>query len=159
MFRPQLTKFSLSLYVYTLFIILWGAWVRISKSGDGCGDSWPLCDGALIPKAQSWATWFEYFHRFTTGLFGLLVIYLFYIGLKHYRKETAVWRLCILIFVFTVIEALIGALLVKLGLVVDNDTFLRLLYMSIHQVSSILLSGFIGLLWLISKRQKYVLDF
>jgi cytochrome c oxidase assembly protein subunit 15 len=146
-----LRKFSLGLYIYTLFIILWGAWVRISKSGDGCGDSWPLCDGALFPEVTRYATYIEYFHRLTTGLFGLIILFLVYYVSKNHKKWLLVKKVVYWTLFFTITESLLGAALVKFGLVVDNDSLKRLIFMSVHQVNSVLLSGSIGLLYLIAK--------
>lgn len=150
--NKKLSTFSLGLYVYTLFIILWGAWVRISKSGDGCGDSWPLCDGSLIPEAKTIATWIEFGHRLTTGLFGLLVIYLYFWIRKKYPKENLFIRVSTYMLLLTVFEALVGAMLVKLGLVAGNDSFYRVMIMSLHQVSSLLLSGSIAWIYLYVKK-------
>jgi len=62
---------------YNLFVILWGAWVRASGSGAGCGDHWPLCDGALIPATPALATLIELFHRATSGVAFFLVLAFF----------------------------------------------------------------------------------
>ena len=65
---------SWGLVAYTILIIAWGAWVRISGSGDGCGDHWPLCKGEAVPIGESVKTWIEVSHRYSTALFGLLVL-------------------------------------------------------------------------------------
>ena len=52
---------------FTILSILWGAWVRISGSGNGCGSSWPLCGGVIIPEAEHKKTWIEFIHRLMTG--------------------------------------------------------------------------------------------
>ena len=68
----RLNYFNLAL---AFFIILWGAWVRLSGSGAGCGDHWPLCNGEVIPLAPSLKTLIEYVHRLTSGIFGILLLY------------------------------------------------------------------------------------
>jgi heme a synthase len=146
-------KLTFALYIYTIAIILWGAWVRISKSGDGCGDSWPLCDGQILPSTQNLATMIEFSHRLTTGLFGLLVIAVLIYVFKKYKDDRLLKRIALLSFIFTITEALLGAALVKFGLVTDNDSFARLFVMGLHQVNSLLLSGFIGLLFVIPRNQ------
>ena len=65
-------------WLYTLAVILWGAWVRISHSGDGCGNHWPLCSGDLIPNFSQTKTWIEYTHRLMTGLYGVVVVLIFF---------------------------------------------------------------------------------
>lgn len=146
-FNLRLSQLSLGLVVYTLIVILWGAWVRISHSGDGCGDTWPLCQGQLIPQEALKKTWVEYSHRFTSGLYGILVIVLFF----WIRKQMALqndkslssskkWSFWVLIFMIT--EALLGAKLVIFRLVSMNDSVWRLVVMSLHQLNSFLLVGF-----------------
>lgn len=145
MTRSQYKKFAFSLLVYTLLVILWGAWVRISHSGDGCGDTWPLCHGQLIPEAERGKTWVEYGHRLMSGIYGLVVIYFWWVALKlfpkgHYARKAA-WAT----LVFTISEALLGAKLVLFGLVTTNDTPYRAFIMALHQINSFLLTGSVAL--------------
>ncbi|HLM57975.1 MAG TPA: COX15/CtaA family protein, partial [Pyrinomonadaceae bacterium] len=58
----------------TLAVILWGAFVRASKSGDGCGAHWPLCNGEVVPAAAQSKTLVEFAHRATSGIAFLLVV-------------------------------------------------------------------------------------
>lgn len=138
----RLKNLSLILFYYTLFVILWGAWVRISHSGDGCGDTWPLCGGQLVPEANQ-KTWTEYFHRLTSGFYGLFVLYLFLISKKVLTTNNPARRFFTLALVFTITEALLGAKLVLFGLVGQNSSLYRLFVMSLHQLNSLLLSGFV----------------
>ena len=66
--------YAWAVLAYNLLVILWGAFVRASGSGAGCGSHWPLCNGEVIPPAPQVATLIEFSHRLTTGLAGLLVI-------------------------------------------------------------------------------------
>lgn len=138
-------RFAQFLLFYTLLVILWGAWVRISHSGDGCGDTWPLCKGQLIPDAQQKKTWIEFSHRITSGLFGILVIFLTWKGRLLYNKAERIRTALTSTLVFTITEALLGAKLVLFGLVGNNDSGFRLLAMSLHQINSMLLSGSVAL--------------
>ncbi|MFN3453915.1 MAG: COX15/CtaA family protein [Pseudobdellovibrio sp.] len=135
----QNRKILFIFWIYTLIVIFWGAWVRISHSGDGCGDHWPLCTGKLIPDLTHDKTFVEYFHRIMTGIYGLIVIYFFFRFKKHPRKEIRVLNLSLLILM--ILEALIGAALVKLNLVTINDSYMRLAFMILHQLNSFLLTG------------------
>ncbi|WP_413291304.1 COX15/CtaA family protein [Bdellovibrio sp. HCB337] len=148
--KSALHRFAQFLLIYTLLVILWGAWVRISHSGDGCGDTWPLCNGKIIPEAEHKKTWVEFSHRLTSGLFGLLVIYLFWIGRKLYEKQEPVRKAILATLIFTITEALLGAKLVLFGLVGSNDSPFRLFVMGLHQVNSLLLSGSVALVVLYS---------
>ncbi|MFK8137752.1 MAG: COX15/CtaA family protein, partial [Bdellovibrionales bacterium] len=77
-----LRRFNMGLILYTLFIIVWGAWVRISKSGDGCGEHWPLCHGEWIPSQKPIETWIEFGHRASTGIYGILILIFIYMVFK-----------------------------------------------------------------------------
>ena len=59
---------------YLIAVILFGAWVRITHSGAGCGAHWPLCDGEIIPFEPSAEKLIEYTHRLTSGFLGLLTL-------------------------------------------------------------------------------------
>jgi cytochrome c oxidase assembly protein subunit 15 len=148
--KKRFHQFSLFLLVYTLLVILWGAWVRISHSGDGCGASWPLCNGQVVPQAAHAKTWVEFSHRMMSGLFGILIVLLFVLGqrlfAKSHRVRGALWAALI----FTISEALLGAKLVLAGLVTGNDSVLRLAMMSLHHINSLLLSGSVALVVLYS---------
>src|SRR4051812_9329762 len=61
-------RFSLLTLALTLTVILWGAYVRASGSGAGCGSHWPTCNGEVIPRPRSTATVIEFTHRATSGL-------------------------------------------------------------------------------------------
>lgn len=140
----QIKKLSFILFIYTLLVILWGAWVRISHSGDGCGDTWPLCGGQLIPQGSK-KTWIEYSHRLTSGIYGLFVLYLF-IKSKSLFKELPKFKYFFnLALIFTITEAMLGAKLVLFGLVGQNSSSFRLFIMSLHQLNSMLLSAFVFL--------------
>ena len=151
----RFTKISLALLIYTLLVILWGAWVRISHSGDGCGNHWPLCQGELIPNEQQYKTWIEYGHRLMSGAFGIIVVYIFIIGKKTFNKSHWIQKALNLSLIFTITEALLGAGLVKLGLVTSNDSPLRLIAMSLHLINSLMLVASIGLTYQLSKHELW----
>lgn len=165
-------NFLFYFWLYTLIVILWGAWVRISHSGNGCGDHWPLCSGEFIPDLTQKKTWIEYTHRLMSGSYGLLVIFIFFKIRKMIQVNTTThtsnlnsnltsnltsnWlkRLNYALFILMIIEALLGALLVKAKLVTENDTLLRLVVMSIHQINSFLLTGCTFSMYLIFKNKS-----
>ena len=131
-----LARFAWGLVWYTVLIILWGAWVRISHSGDGCGDHWPLCNGEAIPVGGPAKTWIEVSHRYSTALYGLLVVGLLVAARRAFGSghPARFWALATL--VFTITEALIGRQLVTLGLVDQSSNPLRLLVMPLHLVNT-----------------------
>ncbi len=139
-------------WLYTLLVILWGAWVRISHSGNGCGDHWPLCSGQFFPDLTIKKTWIEYSHRLMSGVYGLLVVVIF-VKIKISRYTEQIQRLKWFLLFFMISEALLGALLVKGQLVTTNDSVFRLVVMSFHQLNSFLLTGFTFILYLALKQQ------
>lgn len=146
--NSKLKKIALGLLIYTILVILWGAWVRISHSGNGCGDTWPLCDGQLIPKATHQKTWIEYAHRLMSGAYGILVVYFWILARKTLAKKSLALSTAFFTLIFMISEALLGAKLVIFGLVSNNDTPYRAFVMALHQVNSLLLTGAITLCWL-----------
>ena len=142
----KLRRWAYILLGYTILVILWGAWVRISHSGDGCGETWPLCQGKVVPDVTQvpGKTWVEYAHRFTSGLYGIFVVGLFFWvrKLKLSQNLDSAYRWCFWVLVFMVSEALLGAKLVLFGLVNADQSLWRMLVMSLHQLNSFMLVGF-----------------
>ncbi len=138
-------KLAFGLLIYTLLVILWGAWVRISHSGDGCGDTWPLCHGQLIPEAQRGKTWVEYAHRLMSGIYGFVVIYFWWVARKLYPKGHFARKAALATLIFMITEALLGAKLVLFKLVTTNDTPYRAFVMALHQMNSFMLTGAVAL--------------
>src|SRR4051812_8263715 len=103
---------SLAVLAYTVAVILWGAFVRASGSGDGCGSHWPVCNGTVIPLDPSTKTIVEYSHRVTSGLDLLLVVALAVAAARLYRPGHAVRRWALASVGFILLEAALGAGLV-----------------------------------------------
>jgi heme A synthase len=128
-----------------LVVILWGAVVRATGSGAGCGQHWPLCNGEVVPRSAATATLIEFTHRITSGLAFLLVVGLFAWSRRavppgHRARTAAAYSL-----VFIITEALIGAGLVLFGLVGENDSALRAVYLAGHLLNTFLLLAAIAL--------------
>ncbi len=125
--------------IFALFIIIWGAYVRLSGSGAGCGDHWPLCNGEVIPITDSFKTMVEFIHRLTSGLFGLTMLAMVYFSYKETSKNHPLRIATVIALVLTLIEALIGAVLVKKGLVEQNSSGLRAIVIATHLVNTLFL--------------------
>jgi cytochrome c oxidase assembly protein subunit 15/protoheme IX farnesyltransferase len=148
----RFTGFACFVTGLTLAVILWGAYVRASRSGDGCGAHWPLCNGAAIPGGAEGATAktaIEYAHRVTSGLDGLFVMAMAVWAFGRFPRGHVVRRCAALSAVFIVTESLIGAGLVLLGLVGENASVLRAVYLSVHLTNTFILIASIALtaLW------------
>jgi len=66
------TRLAWSAAACTYLLIILGAIVRITGSGMGCGDHWPLCNGKLLPPLDL-PTLIEYGHRLAAALVSVLV--------------------------------------------------------------------------------------
>jgi heme A synthase len=130
---------------YNLFVILWGAVVRATGSGAGCGSHWPLCNGEVVPQAPQVETMIEFTHRLTSGLAGILVIGMVVWAVRIFPRGHMARRGAWLSLIFIIIEGLLGAGLVLLELVGDNASVARATAMGIHLVNTLILIGFIGL--------------
>ncbi|HJZ46987.1 MAG TPA: COX15/CtaA family protein [Roseiflexaceae bacterium] len=124
---------------YNMAVILWGAYVRASGSGAGCGSHWPLCNGQVVPLAPRLATMIEFSHRLTTSLAGLLVIGLAIGAFRALPKRHPARLGAALSLIFILIEGMVGALQVRLGLTADNDSVGRALVGSIHLANTFLM--------------------
>ena len=126
---------------FNVGVILWGAYVRATGSGAGCGNHWPLCDGVIVPRSPQLATVIEFSHRASSGLALLLVIGLFVWAFRAYPKGHTVRRGAAFSVIFIITEALLGAGLVLFELVADNSSKTRAFSTSIHLVNTFLLLG------------------
>jgi heme A synthase len=113
-------RFAWGVLWYNVAVILWGAYVRASGSGAGCGNHWPLCDGTVQLVSANTHKIIEYTHRAMTGLDAPLIAVLVFWAYRVFPRNHPVRRAATLSGVFLVSEALIGALLVKIQHVAKN---------------------------------------
>jgi len=128
-----------------ILVILWGAVVRATGSGAGCGEHWPLCNGLIVPRATETPTLIEYGHRITSGIALILVAVLWWWSRKAFASGHRVRRVTAWSFVFIIVEALIGRALVLLRLVGDDDSVARAGYLALHLLNTFLLLGALAL--------------
>lgn len=142
---PRLARWGWATVGVNLLVILWGAWVRASHSGAGCGNHWPLCNGEIIPLSPSLETLTEFIHRVTSGFALLMVMGLVVGAWRAFPARHRVRRTAVLALVLIIIEALIGAGLVKFELVADNASMTRALTLGAHLVNTQFLLAAIAL--------------
>jgi heme A synthase len=70
----RFSTYAWSVLVFNVLVIVWGAFVRATGSGAGCGSHWPLCNGEVILRAPQLETIIEFSHRATSGIDLLLVV-------------------------------------------------------------------------------------
>lgn len=137
----RLARFGWMVVAWNLVVILWGAFVRATGSGAGCGQHWPLCNGVALPRDPSLQTIIELTHRLTSGvaLIGLLVLVVAvwrHRPAGHPARRAAGWSM-----LFMLTEAGVGAGLVLFELVADNRSMARALFMAVHLANTFLLLG------------------
>jgi len=139
------SRFAAGVTVYMWFVALWGAVVRITMSGDGCGQHWPTCHGEIVHIPRSIETWIELSHRLTTGLALPATIALTVGAWRIFPAGSRVRHAAFAGFALTIVEALIGARLV-LGRVVGTDASVdRAIIMPVHLVTTSFLLGALAL--------------
>jgi cytochrome c oxidase assembly protein subunit 15 len=154
---PALRRFAWAVLAYFTAVILWGALVRATGAGAGCGNHWPLCNGTVLQHSASTNTMIEFTHRITSGIsFFSAVGLLVWTFLGTIRGHLARYAAAFTVF-FTLLEAILGALLVKLGLTAQSHSPLRPWYLALHLTNTLLLLAALTLTaHLLSRRQGYL---
>lgn len=129
-------RFSIAAVLYTIGVIMFGAWVRVTGSGAGCGRSWPTCHGSAIPRTDAIETVIEFTHRITSGVSLVLVLIMLWLAIRWFPKGHLARKWSKISVFFMVTEALLGAGLVLFELVVDNDSVFRAFSMTAHLVNT-----------------------
>jgi protoheme IX farnesyltransferase len=124
---------------YNLLVVLWGAFVRATGSGAGCGSHWPLCNGEVVPREPTAELLIELSHRITSGLDGLVVLALGIFAYRLFSKGHRVRWGALASLVFLLAEVLVGAGLVRFELVADNASAERAVVMAFHLINTFLL--------------------
>ncbi len=132
-------KFSWGVLAYNLLVILWGAVVRATGSGAGCGRHWPLCNGEVVPRPEQVETIIEFTHRLTSGLALLAVVGLVWWAWRLYPAGHDVRRAARWSGIFIVTESLLGAMLVLFEWVAFDQSVERAISMSLHLINTLLL--------------------
>jgi heme A synthase len=118
----------------TIGLIVFGAVVRVTDSGLGCGNHWPLCNGTIFPPLDNITAWIEWLHRLFAALIGLFGLGTLVVALRAYRRQnTRVLGLTVLAATLFTVQSLLGALTVKTEL---NPTLVTL-----HLGTAMLLLG------------------
>ncbi|MGA7857333.1 MAG: COX15/CtaA family protein [Terracidiphilus sp.] len=151
---PALRRFSWAVLAYFIAVILWGTLVRATGSGAGCGDHWPLCNGTVMQHSPRVDTIIEFTHRITSGIsfflaVGLLIWTFAGTVRGHLARATVVATVA-----FTLVEAILGAFLVKLGLTAQSQSPLRAPYLALHLTNTLLLLAALTLTAHLLCRQK-----
>jgi heme a synthase len=138
-------RFAFWVLGYNLAVALWGALVRATGSGAGCGAHWPLCNGQVVPRSPAMETLIELTHRVMSGLAILLVAALVIAAFRALPRGHAGRRSAVAAAIFMVMEAAVGAALVLFGWVAKDASAARGGVVVVHLVNTFLLVGSIAL--------------
>jgi cytochrome c oxidase assembly protein subunit 15 len=136
---PALRKFAWGVLAYFIAVILWGTLVRATGSGAGCGAHWPLCNGTVLQHSPRVDTMIEFTHRITSGISLLSVVGLLIWASAGTVRGHLARAAAIASVVFTLLEAVLGALLVKLGYTAQSQSPLRPAFLALHLANTLLL--------------------
>lgn len=143
--RQRFTRFAWGVLAYMLLVILWGAFVRATGAGAGCGSHWPLCNGEVVPQSPAVETLVELSHRLTSALAGLLVIGLLVWAYRLFPRGHRVRKAALGSFVFILTEGAVGAALVLFEWVATDASLGRTLSIALHLNNTFILVAFLTL--------------
>jgi heme a synthase len=135
------TRFAWGVLGWNLLVVLWGAVVRASGSGAGCGSHWPLCNGEVVPVAPRIETIIEFTHRAMSGVALVAVVALWLWSRASFSLGHRARKMALASLVFLITEALLGAGLVLFNYVDKDASVGRAFYLSLHLVNTLLLLG------------------
>jgi cytochrome c oxidase assembly protein subunit 15 len=155
-----LKRFAWGVLGFFIATILWGAVVRATGSGAGCGDHWPLCNGTVMQQSPTLHTMIEFSHRVSAGAIDSILVLT--LAVWTWRR-TGVGHLARLAIGFsillTVTEGALGAVLVKLGLTAESRSPLRAPVEALHFANTLLLVAALTLVaHFLGRRAGYLRD-
>jgi heme A synthase len=135
----RFARYAWSVLAFNIAVVLWGAFVRATGAGAGCGQHWPLCNGEMLPRSPSLNTIIEFTHRATSGISLVLVALLVVWAFRAFPRYHAVRQGATLSAIFLFTEALLGAALVLLGHVAGNPSLAHAYSLSAHLLNTLTL--------------------
>jgi len=138
---PSLAKFAWATVLVNIGVIVFGAFVRATGSGAGCGANWPSCHGELVPSGLEGARAIEFTHRVTSGLALVMVAALVWRVWRTFPTGHPARRGVGFSGAFILGEALIGAMIVLYEWVADDASAARTAAVPLHLVNTLLLLG------------------
>jgi heme A synthase len=143
--QRRFARYARGVLAYNVAVVLWGAVVRATGAGAGCGRHWPRCNGVVIPRDPSVATLIEFTHRASSGLALAAVVAMLWMAFRrfpagHPVRTGAAWSMVLMLT-----EAGVGASLVLLRLVAENTSIARAWWMALHLSNTFFLLAAIAL--------------
>jgi cytochrome c oxidase assembly protein subunit 15 len=143
---PTLCRFAWGVLAFFIATILWGAVVRATGSGAGCGDHWPLCNGTVMQQSPTLHTMIEFSHRVSAGAIDSILVLALAVWTWRgtVSGHLARWAIGSSIFL-TVTEGALGAVLVKFGLTAQSRSPWRAPVEALHFSNTLLLVAALAL--------------
>lgn len=141
----RFAQYAWATLTWNVLVILWGAFVRATGSGAGCGSHWPLCGGEVIPRSPEIETIIEFSHRLSSGIALVLVVGLVVWAFRAYPAGHIVRWGAGFSMALLLMEALIGAGLVLFEYVAANLSVARAYWSAAHLVNTFLLLAALAL--------------
>lgn len=108
---------SLTTALLTMGLIIFGAVVRVTDSGLGCGNEWPLCNGTIFPPLDNITAWIEWLHRLFALLIGLFGLVTLGVAWRAYRnRDSRVLKMTVIAAVLFMVQSGLGAIVVVMDL-------------------------------------------
>ncbi len=129
-------RLALVTALLTLGLIVFGAVVRVTDSGLGCGEHWPLCNGTIFPPLDNITAWIEWLHRLFAALIGVFGVAMLVVAIRAYRSQNRrVLNITIVAAVLFAVQSTLGAIVVLKSLPVLGVT--------LHLATAMLLLAFL----------------
>ncbi|HZW90688.1 MAG TPA: COX15/CtaA family protein [Myxococcaceae bacterium] len=145
MVNGRFARATWGLVAFLLAVVVWGAFVRATGSGAGCGAHWPICNGQVLPRAPALETIIEFSHRVSSGLVTLAVVAWAVWGFLAFPRGHRVRRGAALGVLAILVEGAIGAALVLFRLTGKDDSLTRAAVMGMHLVNTFFLLAVVAL--------------
>ena len=142
---PRIARFAWATLSCNVAVVLWGAYVRATGSGAGCGNRWPVCGGEVLSASAKAQTIIEFTHRATSGVALLMVTGLVIWCWRATTKRDWARYSALFAAAFLANEALLGAALVLLGHVGHDKSWGRVLFLCLHFGNTLLLLAMLAL--------------
>ena len=145
--RARFATLTFVTAAFTYALIVFGGIVRITGSGMGCGEDWPLCDGRLIPPFNDVTTLIEWGHRLAAALIGFLILGVGLYATRHRRttgfSERRIFRWAMVSLGLLIVVVLFGRATVQLEL--PPSTVVVHLTVALVLLATLLVAGLLAI--------------
>jgi heme a synthase len=157
--RISVARFAWATLCCNVLVVLWGAYVRATGSGAGCGNKWPVCNGDIVGASAKAQTIIEFTHRATSGIALLMVACLVFWCWQVTSKRDWARYSAIVAAALLTNEALLGGALVLFGHVAQDQSAGRMVFLCLHFGNTLLLLATLSLTaaWLQTGSGSFIL--